>query len=363
MRVAEGLAAGVLQPIPAIIILRAFRAGASTARRWASSASASCSRRRSGRASAACWSSGSAGARSSSSSSPFCLLALALARRYLPIGAPGGGRVKPAGVRLDVVGLGADRDRGPRAAQRHGAPAWRDPLGAAAGPARRQRRRRRSASSCISGAARQPLMALACSATARFAMGGMVAFIYGMALFGSTYLVPVFMQEALHAAAVAGRRGAAAGRHRARGDDSARRPARRPASRVSRIVSAAWFCSRASFFLMLGRGPAHRARADHGVGGDRPHRPRLHPAVAEPRLDARACRDALIAQGSSTINFLRQLGGAAGIGLVGVFLAWRLEVAGSPTSLRAFHEAFVLLGVLTAAAAFAARGMKRARHA
>ena len=29
-------------------------------------------------------------------------------------------------------------------------------------------------------------------------MGGLVAFIYGMALFGSTYLVPVFMQAALH---------------------------------------------------------------------------------------------------------------------------------------------------------------------
>ena len=29
-------------------------------------------------------------------------------------------------------------------------------------------------------------------------MGGCVAFIYGMALFGSTYLVPVFMQIALH---------------------------------------------------------------------------------------------------------------------------------------------------------------------
>ena len=76
MRVAEGLAAGVLQPIPAIIIMRAFGEGTSRARRWASSASASCSRRRSGRASAACWSSGSAGARSSSSScrsaSPRC---------------------------------------------------------------------------------------------------------------------------------------------------------------------------------------------------------------------------------------------------------------------------------------------------
>jgi hypothetical protein len=31
----------------------------------------------------------------------------------------------------------------------------------------------------------------------RFAMGSVVAFIYGMALFGSTYLLPVYMQMGL----------------------------------------------------------------------------------------------------------------------------------------------------------------------
>ena len=41
-------------------------------------------------------------------------------------------------------------------------------------------------------------MALGLFAHRPFSMGGLVAFIYGMALFGSTYLVPVFMQEALH---------------------------------------------------------------------------------------------------------------------------------------------------------------------
>ena len=71
---------------------------------------------------------------------------------------------------------------------------------------------------------------------------------------------------------------------------------------------------------------------------------------------------ALVAQGTSLINLLRQLGGATGVSLIGVFLAWRLEVAGSPTSLRAFHEAFLLLGLLTTAAAVAARGMRHARR-
>ena len=35
----------------------------------------------------------------------------------------------------------------------------------------------------------------------QFAMGSMVAFIYGTALFGSTYLLPVYMQVGLHLSA------------------------------------------------------------------------------------------------------------------------------------------------------------------
>ena len=43
----------------------------------------------------------------------------------------------------------------------------------------------------------RPLMELRLFGHRNFALGGTVAFIYGMALFGSTYLVPVFMQIAL----------------------------------------------------------------------------------------------------------------------------------------------------------------------
>ena len=63
--------------------------------------------------------------------------------------------------------------------------------------------------------------------------------------------------------------------------------------------------------------------------------------------------NALIAQGSSTINFLRQLGGAVGIALVGNVLEWRLRAhAGTP--LAAFHETFALIGAITASALVAA---------
>ena len=64
-------------------------------------------------------------------------------------------------------------------------------------------------------------------------MGGCVAFIYGMALFGSTYLVPVFMQEALHLPpSQAGAVLLPAGIVLAR-DDPGRRPAGRPRRRAA----------------------------------------------------------------------------------------------------------------------------------
>ncbi len=47
-----------------------------------------------------------------------------------------------------------------------------------------------------------------------------------------------------------------------------------------------------------------------------------------PSLNLGAMRglpDTLIAQGSSSINFLRQLGGAVGVSLVGIVLEWRLQ--------------------------------------
>jgi hypothetical protein len=71
----------------------------------------------------------------------------------------------------------------------------------------------------------------------------------------------------------------------------------------------------------------------------------------------------LIAQGSSTINFVRTLGGAAGIGLCGIALEWRLAAHGavlgagppSPARLAAFDEVFLMLAGLCVLAMLAAR--------
>jgi predicted MFS family arabinose efflux permease len=70
----------------------------------------------------------------------------------------------------------------------------------------------------------------------------------------------------------------------------------------------------------------------------------------------------LIPQGSSTINFLRMLGGAAGVSLCGIVLEWRIAAHGdslaNPVSsiarLAAFNEVFWMLSALCALAIVAA---------
>ena len=64
------------------------------------------------------------------------------------------------------------------------------------------------------------------------------------------------------------------------------------------------------------------------------------------------------------MNFLRQFGGAVGVNGVGVLLAWRQQThaaLGVAGTLRAFHEVFVLMALLTGAAALAAWGMRPGR--
>ena len=183
---------------------------------------------------------------------PFCLVALVLARRYLPISAPGGAPISRAGGRLDVVGLGliavAVLALLNGMVHLHGGDARPRP-----GAARLQR--------VATGRLRLPPAARRAAADGarpvrppRLRDGRLVAFIYGMALFGSTYLVPVFMQDRAAPAAVAGRRGAAAGRARARGDDPGRRPAGRPHRRQPHGQRRAWCCSPRRSSLMLGVG-------------------------------------------------------------------------------------------------------------
>jgi EmrB/QacA subfamily drug resistance transporter len=352
MRVVEGLAAGVLQPIPAIIILHAFAT------------------HEQGKAMGV-FGMGVVLAPAVGPSvggvlveafgwrsiffvvAPFCAAALVLAARYLPHGAPGGAPVNQGDKRLDWLGLVLLT--GAVLCGLNGLVHLHDPSAATAlvllafaavavgAFVVRQRR------------AAHPLMALALFGHRTFAMGGWVAFIYGMALFGSTYLVPGFMQIALElppsqAGAVLLPAGLVlAGTIPLAGRLADRLP-------LHRLVSIGLLLLAASFALMVGVGLATSLWVITlwAIVG------RVGLGCVLPSLNLGAMRGlplALIPQGSSGINFLRQLGGAVGVNLAGIVLEWRLQVhAARP--LVAFHETFAMLALITAAAIFAAWRMQ-----
>jgi predicted MFS family arabinose efflux permease len=200
----------------------------------------------------------------------------------------------------------------------------------------------------------RPLMQLRLFTHRSFAMGSVVAFIYGMALFGSTYLVPVFMQIALHLPpSTAGAVLLPAGIVLAITIPLAGRLVDKQP--VSRLVATGLLLLTASFLLMVTVGAATALvwiTLWAAIG-------RVGLGFVLPSLNLGAMRglpDALISQGASTINFMRQLGGAVGISLVGIVLEWRLQ-AQPADPLRAFHETFVLVGSITACAVLAALRM------
>jgi EmrB/QacA subfamily drug resistance transporter len=361
MRVVEGLAAGVLQPIPAIIILGAFETheqgkamgvfgfGVVLAPALGPSLGGVLVE----------W----LGWRSIFFVVvPFCVLALVLARRYLPVTGPGGVAANRDGAALDLRGLAllavavlsllnglVDLHRAA------GGGAYAIPvlllLVSAAATLLFVRRQQRSA---------RPLLQLALFDHRPFAMGGWVAFIYGMALFGSTYLVPVFMQIALHLPpSQAGAVLLPAGAVLALTIPVAGRLADRWP--VHRLVSVGVLLLAASFWLMLMVGLATSLwiiTAFAIVG-------RIGLGFVLPSLNLGAMRglpSALIPQGASGINFLRQLGGAVGVNIVGTVLAWRLQVHVADP-LQAFHETFALLGFITMGSAVAAWRMTPAGRA
>jgi EmrB/QacA subfamily drug resistance transporter len=352
MRVVEGLAAGVLQPIPAIIILRAFGPGeqgkamgifgfgvvlapalgpsiGGVLVEWA-------------------------GWRSIFFVVvPFCAVAAVLARRYLPIGVPGGGEVNRDGARLDGRGLvliavavlsllnGMVELHG--ASKATGGLLLALALVATVLFVRHQRTSDR------------PLMRLSLFGHRSFAMGSVVAFIYGMALFGSTYLVPVFMQIGLKLPpSTAGAVLLPAGIVLALTIPLAGRLVDR--APVSRLVAIGLVLLSASFLLMVTVGAATALvwiTVWAAIG-------RVGLGFVLPSLNLGAMRglpESLISHGASTINFMRQLGGAVGISLVGIVLEWRLQLPPANPQ-RAFHETFVLIGVITGCAVLAALRMR-----
>jgi EmrB/QacA subfamily drug resistance transporter len=352
-RVVEGLAAGVVQPIPAIIIMRAFEP------------------HERGRASGI-FGMGVVLAPALGPSIggllvdwfgwrsiffmvvPFCLASLWLAHRYVPVTGPGGATPGREGNRLDwqsllmatagtlclLNGLVALH------ATAHGQAfsllglallslicfvAWQ----------KHQARR-----------GDMPLMHMDLFAHTPFAMGSLVAFIYGTALFGSTYLLPMYIQVGHGlSAALVGTIMLPAGIVLAFTIPAAGRLSDR--FPVHWLISIGIFLLAASFALMatVGLHATLWVLVAWAVLG------RIGLGFILPSLNNGSMRGLghdLISQASSTINFLRMLGGAAGVSLCGIILEWRIAAHGdslsrphsSPERLAAFNETFLLLALV-----------------
>lgn len=380
-RVAEGLAAGVVQPIPAIIILRAFEP------------------HEQGRASGI-FGMGVVLAPALGPSIggllvdafgwrsiffmvvPFCVASLWLARRYVPVTSPGGGAANPQSARLDWAGLtlatvgtlcllnGLVELQGASALRGMGllmvaallllAFIWLQQ--------RTLRARQRHPDQGV-----DPLMNLSLFKDRRFAMGSIVAFIYGISLFGSTYLLPVYMQMGLQlSASFVGTALLPAGLVLAVTIGWVGRLVDRQPTH--RLVSIGLALLAASFALMLTIDGQDRGRTVFllvawAILG------RIGLGFILPSLNVGAMRGLdrhHIPQGASVINFLRMLGGAAGVSLCGIVLEWRLaahqaalaDEGISAERLAAFDETFVLLALICLLALVAARQMRvRTAHA
>ncbi len=214
---------------------------------------------------------------------------------------------------------------------------------------------------------RAPLMQVALFRSPTFAAGTVVALIYGMSLFGSTYLVPVLLQVGLrYGPSDAGLVLLPAGLVLAfalpvTGRLSDRWPAHR-------MVIGGLLLLALSFALLATVGPATRylLLALWVVTG------RIGLSFVLPALSLGAMRGierSLIPQAASIMNFMRQLGGAIGVSLAGIALDWRLAVHGVTLAadetgvaqrVRAFDETFIGVAVVCAAAALVAVGMRPA---
>ena len=212
-----------------------------------------------------------------------------------------------------------------------------------------------------------PLMNLALFSHRQFAMGSVVAFIYGTALFGSTYLIPVYMQLGLGmSASSVGTMLLPAGLVLAITIALVGRLADKQPAYL--LVTIGLVLLALGFALMVTVG----LKTSIWVIGIWAIVGRMGLGFVLPSLNLGAMRGLppdLIAQGASAINFLRMAGGATGVSLCAIVLEWRLAAHGeslvhpstNPARLAAFNESFLMLAAICALAIVAAWQLREAK--
>lgn len=193
-----------------------------------------------------------------------------------------------------------------------------------------------------------PLLKVSLLRRRSFLYANLGALALGLALFGSTYLVPLFVQTALSFTATqAGLLMLPAGIALGITFPLAGRLADKYSAYKLVVIGIALFASSAILFAISGLATAFGWLALWTVLG-RVGLGFMLPALSTGALNPLPTEE--LGAGSSTINFTRQLGGAYGVNLVALTLEFGEQSGGVPT-IGAFHSAWWLVAFFVALAA------------
>jgi EmrB/QacA subfamily drug resistance transporter len=209
--------------------------------------------------------------------------------------------------------------------------------------------------------AESPLLAVRLFEQKSFVAAAFVSLAYGLGLFGSTYLLPVFVQDiAAYSASDAGWLLMPPGLALAVTLAVAGRLADRVEPRYVVIAGLALFALSSLLLVWTDARTPFWLFASVLVVG------RIGLGLVIPGLTVGAVQPfegTDLAHASGAVNFNRQLGGAVGVNALAVLLDWRLAVH-APTggALAAFHECFIVVTIAFALAVVPAWAMRRPRR-
>lgn len=201
-----------------------------------------------------------------------------------------------------------------------------------------------------------PIISLSPFANTPFTMGTLVSFAYGFGLYASTYLIPVFLQHAMHfSATAAGLALLPSGLVLAVTIAVAGRMADRYSPLLVTISGLALFGLSFVFFGVVATHISYTQIVTGTVLG------RIGLGLVLPALSIATLRyltPAQLGQSSVIISYTRQLGGVMGVAIAAVFVGWREAVYSHQADgvVTAYAQAFMMLALVflfaTAAACF-----------
>lgn len=209
-----------------------------------------------------------------------------------------------------------------------------------------------------SGRCPSPVIHLELFRQRTFALGTVVSFSYGFGLYASTYLIPVFLQNALsYTAAAAGMALIPAGMALVVTPPLAGRMTDRYSPKRITLAGLVVFGFSFLVFSVLAGAIQYREIIFATVIG------RVGLGLILPALSLATLRHMephQLGQASVAFSYARQLGGVMGIAIVAVFIEWRESVHGTaaPGIYQAYSQGFLLLTTVFLLAAVAASFMK-----